>query len=306
MDKKKTAIVFGGSGFLGSHVADALTKSGYLVKIFDHIESIYTREDQKMIGGDILDLDKLLEILNGVDVVYHFAGIADIHEANNQPLETVKYNILGTTNILEACIKNKIKRFIFASTVYVYSEHGGIYRSCKQASELLIENYHKLYNLNFTILRFGSLYGKRANKFNWVHKIIRQALTEAKMQREGNGEEIRDYIHVKDAAQSCVDMLEEKFKNNYYMLTGSQPIKIKDLLIMISEMMRNKVDIEYLYERMEGHYEITPYTFRPRVASKYMPNTQVYLGQGILNTIYDVYKEIKNSSDDKLSITLPD
>ena len=126
------------------------------------------------------------------------------------------------------------------------------------------------------------------------------------MQREGDGEEIRDYIHVKDAAQACVDMLDEKYKNDYIMLTGSQTIKIKDLLIMISEMLEHKVTIEYLDERMEGHYEITPYTFRPRVAKKYMPDTQLDLGQGILNTIYDVYKELNRIPEENTVITLPD
>ena len=75
---------------------------------------------------------------------------------------------------------------------------------------------------------------------------------------------------------------------------------------MIREMLDNKVAIEYLDKRMEGHYEITPYTFRPRVAKKYMPNTQLDLGQGILNTIYDVYKELNDLDDDKLVVTLPD
>ena len=100
--------------------------------------------------------------------------------------------------------------------------------------------------LNYTILRFGSLYGKRANEFNWVNNIIRQALTEGKMQREGDGEEIRDYIHVQDAAQACIDILDEKYNNDYIMLTGSQTIKIKELLLMISEILDHKVNIEYL------------------------------------------------------------
>lgn len=195
---------------------------------------------------------------------------------------------------------------VFASTVYVYSEQGGFYRSCKQACELLIENYQKLYGLDYTILRFGSLYGRRANKFNWINTIIRQALTEGRMQRDGDGEEIRNYIHVKDAAQACVNILDEQYKNDYIMLTGAQTIKIKDLLLMISEILNNKVAIEYLDKRMEGHYEITPYTFRPRIAKKYNLVMQFDLGQGILDTIYDVYKELNNSDDKKPVVSLPD
>ena len=163
-DERK-AVVFGGSGFLGSHVADALTDEGFQVTIFDRQQSPYLQKQQNMVLGDIMDLSDILKVMRNVDVVYHFAGIADINEANEKPLEAVKQNILGTSNILEACKQAKVSRFIFASTVYVYSEHGGFYRSTKQACELLIENYSKLHDLDFTILRFGSLYGKRANEF---------------------------------------------------------------------------------------------------------------------------------------------
>ena len=306
MNKQKKAVVFGGSGFIGSHVADALVYSGFKVIIFDHVQSNYLHGDQEMIIGDILDMQKVSSVVKGADAVYHFAGIADIHEANEKPLEAVKYNILGTTIILEACVKAKVSRFLFASSVYVYSEHGGFYRSSKQACELLIENYSKLYDLNFTILRFGSLYGRRANKFNWIHNILRQALTEGKMQRRGSGDEVRDYIHVKDAAQACVHVLDDKYRNDFLIITGSQTVKVKELLRMINEMMDNKVEIEYLDEQMPGHYEITPYTFRPRIAKKYISNTQVDLGQGILDTIYDLYKELNNSGDKKPIIALPD
>ena len=306
MIKNRKVVVFGGSGFLGSHVADALTENGFDVTIFDLQESKYLKKDQKMITGDILDSRRVQEVVKGADIVFHFAGIADIKKANERPVDAVSYNILGTTNILDGCVKAKVARFIFSSTVYVYSEHGGFYRSTKQACELLIENYQKIYGLDFTIIRFGSLYGRRANEFNWIRKIIKQALIEGKMERMGDGEELRDYIHVKDAAQACVDLLDNKYENQYQIISGSQTIKVKELLKMINEMMDNKIDIEYLNERMVGHYELTPYTFRPRMAKKYTGRTSVELGQGLLDTIYDVYKELKRSDDEHPIIILPE
>ncbi len=303
----KKAIVFGGSGFLGSHVADALTDSAYDVVIFDLIDSPYKKPNQSMIVGDVLEQKKVREAVKGCDYVYNFAGIADIREAQAKPIDTVKYNILGTTYILDACREFNVKRLLFASTVYVYSEQGSFYRSSKQASELLIENYQKVYNVNYSILRFGSLYGRRSNNFNFIRSIIRQALLEGKIQRKGNGDEIRDYINVSDAARASVEILSPEFENSYIMITGSQTIKIKDLLKMINEILNNKIKIEYLDERIEEHYEITPYSFRPRVAKKYISRYQHDLGQGILDCIYDIYKEISNSSEkDKLNIILPE
>jgi len=304
--KSKRAVVFGGSGFLGSYVADALTEEEFDVTIFDINESEYLKDGQHMVTGDILDSTKVQKIVNESNIVFHFAGIADINEANSRPLDAVRYNILGTTNILDACVSAKISRFIFASTVYVYSEHGGFYRSTKQACELLIENYQKTYDLDFTILRFGSLYGRRANDFNWIHQIIKQALIEGKIQRKGDGEDIREYVHVKDAAQACIDLLDDKYKNEYLIISGSQIIKVKELLRMINEIMDNKLEIEYFDAHIEGHYELTPYTFRPRMARKYSSRTTIDLGQGLLDTIYDVYKKLKNSENKKPIITLPD
>ena len=303
--ENKKVVVFGGAGFLGSHAADALTEEGFDVIIFDLSESKYLKNSQRMVTGDILDSSEVGKAVHGADIVFHFAGVADIKKANENPVDTVRYNILGTTNILDACVHAKVSRFIFSSTIYVYSEHGGFYRSTKQACELLIENYQKTYDLDFTILRFGSLYGRRANNFNWIHKIIKQALTEGKMERMGDGEELRDYIHVKDAAQACMDLLDSKYRNQYFIISGAQTIKVKELLKMINEMMDNKIDIEYLDEYMAGHYEVTPYTFRPRVAKKYIGRTSVDLGQGILDTIYDVYKELKRSEGEEPIINLP-
>ena len=306
MSKNRKVVVFGGSGFLGSHVADALTENGFDVTIFDLQESKYLKKDQKMITGDILDSRRVQEVVKGADIVFHFAGIADIKEANEKPVDAVRYNILGTMVILNECVKAKISRFVFASTVYVYSEHGGFYRSTKQACELLIENYQKTYGLDFTIFRFGSLYGRRANDFNWIRQIIKQALIEGKICRKGGGEDIREYIHVKDAAQACVDLLDDEYKNEYFIISGSQTIKVKELLRMINEIMDNKLEIEYLDEHLEGHYELTPYTFRPRMARKYSSRTTIELGQGLLDTIYDVYKELKRSDNEQSIITLPD
>ena len=159
MDKK--VVVVGGSGFIGSHVADRLTKLGYLVTIYDCFASNWCLPNQEMVVGDVLDLEQLKKTVNGADIVYNFAAISDLNQALSSPIETVNSNILGNINVLESCILNNVKRFMFASTVYVHSREGGFYRCSKQASEAYIEEYNRIYGLNYTILRYGSLYGPR-------------------------------------------------------------------------------------------------------------------------------------------------
>jgi UDP-glucose 4-epimerase len=296
---KEKVVVFGGSGFLGSHVADALSKLNYRVVVFDISKSNYLKADQKMICGSVLDRDLVNKTIKGAKYVYHFAAIADIKEAQENPVKTVETNIMSTVYILDACYKFGVDRFIFGSTVYVYSEHGSFYRSTKQSCELIIENYKKMYDLNYTILRYGSLYGPRANKFNFIDRIINQALLDKKIIREGNGQELREYIHIIDAARASVEILDQDFKNSNIIITGSKSVRISDMLLMIKEILNEKIDIEYTNQTLESHYNITPYTFKPRFAKKYQLNYYHELGQGILDQIYSNYEKLLKKGDIK-------
>ncbi|MBF0516200.1 MAG: NAD(P)-dependent oxidoreductase [Nitrospirae bacterium] len=285
--------VFGGAGFMGSHVADCLDAAGYDVIVFDIRQSPYLSGAQQMVIGDILDEQAVSSVVEGCDYVYNFAGIADIDEASANPLQGVRCNIIGNTIILEACAKAKVKRFVFASSLYVYSKAGSIYRSTKQACELLIENYRELFGLPYTILRFGSLYGPRADNRNIIYTMLTQALKEGKITRYGDGEELREYIHIHDAARGSVEILGQEFINQHIIITGYQKMRIKDLLFMIKEMFENKIEIEFLPANTNLHYEITPYTFAPKTGRRLTSHTYVDLGQGILETIHDLYNSLE-------------
>jgi len=296
------AIIFGGSGFLGSHVADVMSDAGHDVTVYDLIPSPYLKSSQKMVVGDILDEKSVEQVVKGCDVVYNAAGIADIAEASQKPLESIKSNILGNSVILEACRKAKVRRFVFASSIYVYSKAGSFYRSTKQACELLIENYNEIFGLPYTILRYGSLYGPRADETNFIYRMLKQALTEKKITREGDGEEIREYIHVHDAAQCSMEVLSDEFVNQYVIITGNQQMKVKDLLLMVKEMLDNKIKVEYLPPSNNFHYEITPYTFAPKIAKRFISKTYLDLGQGMLKSIETMYKELNLVPDSEVII----
>lgn len=284
-------IVFGGAGFLGSHVADTLADAGYKVAIFDCKESPFKRPEQDMIVGDILDEKVVAAAVKDCNIVYNFSGIADIDQAAKYPLESVKTNILGNSIIMEGCRKADISRFVYASSLYVYSKAGSFYRSTKQSCESLIENYNEVYGLPYTILRYGSLYGPRADNENFVSKILKQAIAEGKIVRDGDGGEIREYIHVYDAAKGSVEILSDDFINQYVIITGSQQMKIRDLLYMIREMLDNKIEIRFAEPEDSYHYEITPYTFAPKLAKRLVSKTYIDFGQGILELMQSVYKD---------------
>jgi UDP-glucose 4-epimerase len=287
-------VVFGGSGFLGSHVADALTNAGHAVTIYDLHSSEYLGPTQKMVVGDILDERLVRETVTSQDVVFNFAGLADIDEAKTKPLETVKYNILGNTVLLEAARQAGIKRFVYASTIYVYSDSGSFYRCSKCACEMYIETYQKQYGLNYTILRYGTLYGTRADMRNSVYRFVKQAMLEETITYPGNGDEIREYINVLDAAQASVEIIKDEFINQQVIFTGHYPMKISDLFTMIKEILKKDIEILYQPKSMD-HYTITPYTFVPKLGKKYVKHYYVDMGQGLLLCMQEIFDKTYNN-----------
>ncbi len=287
----KKVCVIGGAGFLGSHVCDQLSESGYQVHIYDRQLSPWLREDQTMIQADILDEQALKNAIAGSEAVYNFAAIADLDEAIDKPLETVKVNVLGNAMVLEACRRHGVKRYVYASTVYVHSREGGFYRCSKHAAEQFVEEYQRRYGLDFTVLRYGSLYGPRSDHHNGLWRIVKKAVKEGKVSYEGSPEAMREYIHVVDAARASVAALSEDFRNQHVVLTGQEPMRVVDLLKMLAEIMGIPQAVEFIETNKDGHYIRTPYAYQTRLGRKYVPPLHVDLGQGLLELIGEVQRD---------------
>jgi UDP-glucose 4-epimerase len=287
-DKSLIVTVVGGSGFLGSHVADQLSEVGHRVRIYDKVASPWKHPDHEMIVGDLLDVDILNKAISGSDVVYNFAALADLERASDQPIETIRVNILGNALVLEACRLSGVKRFVYASTVYVYSREGGFYRCSKQAAEHYVEEYQSIYNLDYTILRYGSLYGPRADSGNGLLRVVRSALETGVVSYQGSPDALREYIHVEDAARASVAALGDDFRNQSVVLTGQESMRVSDLLKMLSEILGVDSEVEFVEGKHTGHYVRTPYAYQPKLGRKYVPPLHVDLGQGLLQLIDDV------------------
>ena len=289
--------MIGGSGFLGSHVADELSEAGYTVCVYDLRPSPWLRADQRMVVGDLLDERALADAVGGCEAVYNYAAIADLNYALDKPVETVRVNVLGTVKALEACRQAAVRRFVYASTVYVYSREGGFYRCSKQAAEHFVEEYQRARGLDFTILRYGSLYGPRSDESNGLHRIVRDALVRGAISYAGNPESIREYIHVQDAARASVVALGAEYRNESVILTGHQPMRVADLLKMIAEILGMPDAVAFRDEDYAGHYVRTPYAYQPKLGRKYAPPLHVDLGQGLLQLIDEVRATISSPQD---------
>mgnify|MGYP001373428052 CR=1 FL=1 len=282
-------VVFGGSGFIGSHVSDKLSEAGHNVKIFDTKTSDWLREDQQMIIGDILDFDSIVDAVKSCDVVYNFAALSDINESIDHPIKTVDINIRGNINILEACRDQNIKHYIYASTVYVHSREGSFYRCSKQAAESYIEEYNRVFGLNYSILRFGSLYGPRSDKNNAIYNILSKAIKSGKVEYVGSEDALREYIHVEDAALASVKALDKDFLNTSVILTGQEPMKVTELLKMIAEILNiNEQEVKLINKKQHGHYIRTPYSVGTDTGKKYTPSMHIDLGQGLMQMINQI------------------
>lgn len=287
-------LVTGGAGFMGSHLVDALAARGHDVIVLDRQPSRWLPRGARFVQAELGDRDALASAVVGCDAVYHLAGFADLNAAKTRPLETVHANILGTVHLLEAMRAAGVARFLFASTAYVHSREGGFYRCSKQACEGYIEEYARTFGLRYTVIRYGSLYGPRADASNGVYRLLRTAMTEGRLAYSGAPDDIREYIHVEDAATLSADVLDEGFEGQHIMLTGASPTRASELFKMFQEILGQRIEIDYRHVEGpgSGHYAVTPYAYTPRPGKKLVTTHYVDMGQGLLRMIEDIHREI--------------
>ena len=174
----------------------------------------------------------------------------------------------------------------FASTLYVYSGSGGFYKTSKQCLENILETYSTNFNLKYTVLRYGSVFGPPSQKWNGIYKYLEQAIKTSKIVCNGNGEEIREYIHVEDAAKLSIKSMDKKYINKYLTISGVNSLKAKDLFTMIGEILNKKIKVTYKNNKKnKEHYKITPYNYIPKRSLKIVSNEFIDLGEGLLEVI---------------------
>lgn len=287
----KKVLVFGGCGFLGSYLVEQLSIKNYSLVVADLKLSKYVDEDI-FVECNILDKEKVTKLVENADIVYNFAGMANLDKAVEDPCGTIELNVMGNLNILDACMRSGVERFVYASSAYSMSDKGSFYGISKLTSEKLIEEYNARYGLNYTIIRYGSVYSERESENNYIYNLIKSAVTSGKIEHTGDGEEIREYIHARDVAQLSVKIIESReFENEHIILTGMERMKRKELFEMINDILGNRLEIKLNRNGYHHHYKTTPYSFTPRTSKKLIPNPYIDIGQGILETIKTIYEK---------------
>jgi len=236
----KRAVVTGGAGFIGSHVVDRLLAEGHEVAVWDNfsagtMENLRHHEGDdrlEVFNVDIRDADKVENLLEGKDVVFHLAAHANIRTSFVDHRTDLDHNVIGTLNILEAMTKHGVRDLVFASSSALYGEarilptpedyspvQTSLYGASKLACEAFAEAYAHFSDIKFWAFRFANVVGERCRRgviWDFVHKLLRNP---KELEILGDGKQSKEYLYVKD----CVEAMMLAYKKS------SDPVNIFNL-----------------------------------------------------------------------------
>ena len=292
------ALVTGGSGFLGSYIVRELVNAGIETVSYDiikprSIEGLdMTSPFFSYVPGDIGDEIALTGAMRGCDTVFHTAALANLDIARKLPVETMETNVVGTARCLQIAGEQGIHRFIYASSVYTAGRWGSFYRVSKQAGEALCRTFFEERAIPFTIVRYGSLYGRDANHWNPIYGICKAILETGEYTYISSRESVREYIHIMDAARETVRVaMDSRYLNKTVMITGHQRISVDELFRMIEEILGKKITIHYTPQEAHKHYVMTPYSLEADMPERITMEHYIDISEGIVDCLRMIHQK---------------
>ena len=307
-------LVIGGAGFIGSHVVSELLKTevGQVV-VYDN----FTRGKESNIsgsledprcsiypnGGDIRDIDLLNDAMQDVDGVIHLAAMWLLH-CKDFPRTAFHVNIEGTFNVLEACVKNKIKRLVYSSSASVYGDavevpmtelhpfnNRNFYGATKIAGEAMCRAYHDRYGLEYVGLRYMNVYGPHQDQTAAYTGVIPIMLNKIDANEpptiNGDGTQAYDFIYVEDVARSNVLALRSESTDEFYNVGSGVQTSIAELCELILTLQESDLKVTYRpYSEDDARRMVQNRIGCPKKASKDLAFNYTYsLEQGLLKLI---------------------
>ena len=295
------ALVTGGAGFIGSHLARQLAEQGHEVTVLDDgstgdLDQLPTHIDT--IEGDVREGGTVLQALDHIDVVFHQAGLVSVERSIRTPHESHAINVTGTMNVLEAALI-KDTRVVVASSAAIYGQPEVVpieeshpkrptspYGLDKLTADHYTRLYHDLYDLETVALRYFNVYGvgQTAGDYTGVIRVfIEQALNDEPITVHGDGEQTRDFIHVDDVVRANLLAAETDHVGEAYNIATGKETSIRELAELIQEVTDTDSDIVHVEER-EGDIERSVADIeKARESLDYDP--EVSLHEGLERTI---------------------
>jgi UDP-glucose 4-epimerase len=221
-------LVTGGAGFIGSHLVERLVKDKHSVTVIDNLlrgNKIpdYIQPQITFIEGDVRDKELVIDAMQGIDVVYHFAAVLGVDVVADYPVETMDVEVIGTRNVIEGIHKHKVKQLLYASTSGIYS-HSAIektslseevlvdprtsYAMAKRYNEIYLASHFEEKGVNTVALRFFNVYGERQDNRMVIPRFLEQAAVNLPLTVFGDGRQTRDFTYIEDVIESCIRLLQ--------------------------------------------------------------------------------------------------
>lgn len=263
-------LITGGAGFIGHNVGIFLKNLGFDVAVFDNLKrsaefSVKRLAERNipLIKGDVLNARTLNEALRDVDVVIHAAAYINVEESFKKTTLYLKNNVSGTASVAKACLNKGVKLLIYLSSAAVYGEPIGTpiseahptnpispYGLSKLTSEEVVRFYSK-YGLKHVILRLFNVYGPGQSKAyaGVITRFIERAVEGLKPIIYGDGEQTRDFVHVKDVSEAIKQTMERDMVNETFNIGSGSPTKIKELANLVINLANLKCKPVYRQPR---------------------------------------------------------
>ena len=264
----KKALVTGGAGFIGSHLSQSLLKKGLKVVIVDNL-STGKREnvpaDAEFIKGDILDLDLIEKIIPEIDIIFHEAARVSVRSSVKDFYQDAQNNTMGTLNLLRACTKSRVKKFILASSMAVYADSlkpvsiketyttkpVSPYGIAKLASEHYCLTITRELGIDCVILRYFNTYGIGQTFTPYVGVItifIRKLLGGNPPTIFGSGEQCRDFVHVGDVVHATLQAMDYSGTGEIFNVGTGVGISVKELFSLLRSKINPSMQPSYAAE----------------------------------------------------------
>jgi UDP-glucuronate 4-epimerase len=262
----ETILITGGAGFIGSHLAERLLADDRRVVVLDNFDSFYDpavkrrnveqaldHDAYRLVEGDIRDATTLDELFvrESIGTVVHLAARAGVRPSIADPVLYSSVNLDGTTQLLEACRRYGVGRFLFGSSSSVYGNNPQVpfaesdpvdhpispYAATKKAGEVICHVYHHLCDMRVACLRFFTVYGPRQRPEMAIHKFSRLLAAGEEIEQYGDGSSARDYTYVADIVEGIVRAMTRATGYHVWNLGGSRTIALAELVGKIAERL---------------------------------------------------------------------
>ncbi len=237
-------LITGGAGFIGSKIAELCLKAGLWVRVFDLARPVNPAIHEAIVGS-ILDPYEVSVAARGCEFVVHAAAALGVERTESQRLECLHINIQGTVNVLEACVKEDVRKVLFTSSSEVYGDGNGAapfeedsslnpksnYAITKLVGEEYLRAYYQSYGLQYAIVRFFNVYGENQTEKFVIPRFVKSVLAGQPPRIYGSGRQVRSFCHVDDAASGAVLALLSDRSEREILNIGnpSEPITILEL-----------------------------------------------------------------------------